>query len=90
VSIGVTFYTAHTVRTARVHQFNRICRKYLHMQPTYPGTSPTLDRAKAPFGLVAAVSRHWVLRALTAWRGIRTMRRPEEGWLGEKAPPGSY
>ena len=90
VSIGVTFYTAHTVRTARVHQFNRVCRKYLRMQPTYPGLSPSLDRAKAPFGLAAAVSRQWVLRALTAWRGIRAMRRPEEGWWGEKAPPGSY
>ncbi|HEY4292610.1 JmjC domain-containing protein [Luteibacter sp.] len=90
VSIGVTFYTSRTLRTARVHQFNRVCRKYLGMRPTYPGHSHALDAAKAPFGYLLAVSRQLALRALTAWGGIRSRQRPEEGWLGEKAPPGSY
>lgn len=90
VSIGVTFYTKHTVHLARVHQFNRVCRKYLHMTPAYPGASPMLDTVKAPFGLALAVGRQWALRLITFGQGLKARKRPEEGWLGEKAPPGSY
>lgn len=90
VSIGVTFYTRHTVRTARVHQFNRVMRKYLGLAPAYPGQSAGIDAAKAPFGYALAVARQCAVRALTFLQGIKAHRRPEEGWLGERAPPGSY
>lgn len=90
ISIGVTFYTKHTVRTARVHQFNRVMRKYLGLTPTYPGRSAGLDAAKAPFGYALAVARQCAVRALTFVQGVRARHRPEEGWLGERAPPGSY
>ncbi|APG05721.1 hypothetical protein BJI69_18660 [Luteibacter rhizovicinus DSM 16549] len=90
VSVGVTFYTRHTVHLARVHQFNRVCRKYLHVTPTYPGVSPLSDAIKAPLGLAFAIGRQWALRALTFWHGVKAHKRPDEGWLGEKAPPGSY
>jgi len=90
VSIGVTFYTKHTVHLARVHQFNRVCRKYLHVSPTYPGASPLRDAVKAPLGLALAVGRQWALRLITFGQGLKARKRPEDGWLGEKAPPGSY
>ena len=90
VSLGVTFYTSHTRRMARVHQVNRACRKYLHMDPAYPGTAPVRDRIKAPLGYGLAMARQFALRQLHALRALREGVRPADGWWGEKAPPGSY
>jgi hypothetical protein len=45
---------------------------------------------KAPLGLALAVTRQWALRMITFAQGLKAHKRPEEGWLGEKAPPGSY
>ena len=90
VSLGVTFYTSHTRKLARVHQTNRVLRKYLRRHPTCPGQSPALDAAKSPLGWMLAVTRHFLLRQLHAFRALRSGTRPEAGWWGEKAPPGSY
>lgn len=90
VSLGVTFYTSHTRKLARVHQANRALRKYLHRSPRYPGQSPALDAAKSPLGWMLAVTRHFLLRQLHAIRALRSGTRPGTGWWGEKAPPGSY
>lgn len=90
VSLGVTFYTSHTQKLARVHQTNRAIRKYLHRSPASPGQSAALDAVKAPLGWVLAVSRHFLLRQLHAIRALRSGTRPDGGWWGEKAPPGSY
>ncbi len=90
VSLGVTFYTAHTRRLARVHQVNRACRKYLHREPLYPAESSTLDTIKAPLGWVVGVTRQFLLRQLHAVRALRSGKRPADGWWGEKGPPGAY
>ncbi|MHA6203872.1 JmjC domain-containing protein [Dyella soli] len=89
-SIGVTFYTDDTRRMARVHQVNRVLRKKLHVVPSYPGESPAADALKAPLGRIIGPTRHFLVGCLGAWRALRAGVRPPEGWLGEKAPPGSF
>lgn len=89
-SIGVTFYTSSTRQIARVHQVNRVLRKKLHVVPTYPGTSPALDSVKAPLGRIIGPARHFLVRCVAALRALKAGARPAEGWLGEKAPPGSF
>ncbi len=56
------------IRTGRVHQFNRVMRKYLHRPCVSPGQSPLLDAIKAPIGWLLAVARHVLLRQLYAIR----------------------
>ncbi len=83
-------HASHTRKLARVHQFNRVIRKYLHRPCVSPGQSPRLDAIKAPIGWLLAVARHVLLRQLYAFRALRSGTRPVEGWWGEKAPPGSF
>lgn len=90
ISLGVTFYTSHTRRLARVHQVNRACRKYLHMSPRYPGVSTRTDGIKAPLGWLVAHVRQMALRQLHAVRALARGTRPDDGWFGERPPPGSY
>lgn len=90
VSLGVTFYTSHTKKLARVHQYNRALRKYLHWPSVSPGQSPRLNAIKAPIGWLLGVTRHVLLRQLHAIRALRSGTRPADGWWGEKAPPGSF
>jgi hypothetical protein len=90
VSLGVTFYTSHTRKLARIHQTNRALRKYLHWSPVSPGQSSVFDSIKAPLGLLLAVTRHAMLRQLKAIRALRRGKRPADGWWGERAPPGSF
>ena len=90
VSLGVTFYTSHTRRLARIHQINRLCRRYLKREPRSPGQSAALDAIKAPLGWALAASRHAIRRQRHALRALRSGQRPADGWWGKPAPPGSY
>lgn len=56
ISIGVNFYTTVTRRHARVHQLNRVLRKW-GLHPTPPGLQPLRDRIKEPMGYAVAASR---------------------------------
>jgi hypothetical protein len=80
VSFGVNFYTDSTRRTARVHQVNRLMRRYFGLQPASPGESPTADALKAPLGRLIGVSRQMGRSVLAPLRG-RSVTPP---------PPGSY
>jgi len=61
VSLGINFYTSVTRRAARVHQLNRVIRRF-GMQPTFPGHSPALDAMKAPLGRWLTAARYRRLR----------------------------
>jgi hypothetical protein len=89
-SIGVTFYTDSTRRTARIHQINRVLRKKLHVEPTYPGTSKAIDAVKSPLGRLVAPTRYHLINCVNALRALKSGARPPEGWFSEKAPPGSF
>lgn len=89
-SIGITFYTDDTRRVARIHQVNRILRHKLHAEPHSPGVSATADAIKAPLGRLIGPTRYFLINCLRAARAIKAGARPAEGWLGEKAPPGSF
>ncbi|VTU40675.1 hypothetical protein H4CHR_05403 [Variovorax sp. PBS-H4] len=80
ISIGVTFYTSVTRKTARVHQVNRLMRK-AGMSPAYPGESTTADALKEPVGAVVGMARASLSRAIAPLRRIK---------LAAKAPPGSF
>ncbi len=56
ISIGVVFYTDVTRHHARVHQCNRVLRKF-GLTPTFPGESAWRDAIKAPLGRAIAASR---------------------------------
>ena len=59
ISIGVNFYTNVTRRHARVHQLNRVLRRW-GTEPKAPGLQPLRDRIKAPFGhAVGAIRSRW-------------------------------
>lgn len=89
-SIGITFYTNETRRAARIHQINRILRHKLHMRPSYPGTSPLADAIKAPLGHLVGPMRQLLSNSVRIARAVKSGKRPDEGWMGDKAPPGSY
>ena len=89
-SIGITFYTRETRRVARIHQVNRFMRHQLRMQPSYPGTSALTDAIKSPLGYIAGPARYFLINCVRAMRAWRSGSRPADGWLSEKAPPGSY
>jgi hypothetical protein len=55
-SMGVVFYTAETLRHARVHLCNRALRQ-LGLPAAYPGRYPWLDAVKAPIGAALARRR---------------------------------
>lgn len=61
VSVGVVFYTRRTRLHARVHQCNRVLRKW-GLRPTDPGISAWRDALKAPLGWAVAAAR-------ARWRG---------------------
>lgn len=81
ISVGVNFYTAHTRKTARVHQFNRMLRK-CGLSPAQPGKSPMVDAIKAPFGKMIGVAHSSLTRAAYAMK--------TKNALTFKPPPGSY
>src|SRR5262249_35649415 len=55
-SMGVVFYTAETLRDARVHLCNRALRRW-GLPAAFPGRHPWLDAAKAPIGAAMARRR---------------------------------
>ena len=59
VSLGVVFYTAETLRDARVHLCNRALRR-LSLPARFPGEHRWLDASKAPVGaLLARYRKAW-------------------------------
>jgi hypothetical protein len=59
ISIGINFYTPLTRRHANVHAFNHLLRT-LGLNPTYPGTSDTLDKVKYLLGRTLVTARKLV------------------------------
>ena len=80
ISIGVTFYTSVTLRTARIHQVNRVMRR-CGLSPAYPGESPRADALKAFLGGPVGAVRSRLL-------GMTKLARRFK--LATAAPPGSY
>lgn len=83
VSFGVNFYTSATRHAARVHQFNRVLRKSLHLSPTAPGHMPAVDALKAPLGRMVGAGRQLAHNALRPWREAQQARR------AATTPPGA-
>lgn len=81
ISIGVNFYTAHTRKTARIHQFNRLMRR-CGLSPAQPGESPVADALKSPLGKVIGVAQSTLARVSYAMKTKNAM--------SFKPPPGSY
>lgn len=80
ISIGVTFYTSVTRRTARIHQVNRVLRK-CGLSPAYPGESPAADALKASVGGLVGATRSCLLDMSASARRFKPVTTP---------PPGSY
>ena len=80
ISIGVTFYTSVTRRTARVYQVNRVLRK-CGLSPAYPGESPAADALKASVGGLVGATRSCLVDMTASARRFKPVTTP---------PPGSY
>ena len=80
ISIGVTFYTSVTRKTARIHQVNRVLRR-CRLQPAYPGESPAVDAFKALLGGLVGATRASLIGMSGAARRFEKATTP---------PPGSY
>ncbi len=80
ISVGVTFYTSVTRKTARVHQVNRLMRR-CGLSPTYPGESPAVDALKAPVGRLIGAARSSIVKRVGPAARFKLPTAP---------PPGSY
>jgi hypothetical protein len=80
ISIGVTFYTSVTLRTARIHQVNRVLRR-CGLSPAYPGDSQTADMFKALMGGLVGAARSRLIGMTASARRFKLVTTP---------PPGSY
>jgi hypothetical protein len=80
ISVGVTFYTSVTRRTARIHQVNRVLRK-CGLSPAYPGESTAADALKASVGGLVGATRSCLVGMSTSAQRFKPVTTP---------PPGSY
>jgi len=80
ISIGVTFYTSVTLKTARVHQVNRVMRRF-GLSPAYPGDAPHADAIKASVGGLVGAARSRLVSMSASARRFKLATTP---------PPGSF
>ncbi|GAA4349561.1 hypothetical protein GCM10023165_36450 [Variovorax defluvii] len=80
ISIGVTFYTSVTRKTARIHQANRLLRR-CGLSPASPGESPRGDAIKASLGGMIGSARSRLIAMSATGKRFKRATAP---------PPGSY